>query len=206
MPTSIDVYKFFSERKQDFLFEIKQKNHDNLTQRYSIIGLQSDQWFIINNERVEEYEKSELVNTVFTPDPINEFLQQTKRWKVPKISSLPTFLGVFFGFFNTECTKLHQPTIQKIDQYKEHESHSCAIQWLTKNLIILDHTEQNIYCITHLKTDTIQDYVEGYQYLASLSQKLEIFLSFINQSQQKNTPVEKINLYKNQDSEYKNIQ
>lgn len=178
LPASIDLYKAFSETKQDFIFEIGRKESVG---KYSIIGLKSDHWFVVKNEKIEEYEQNKLVNTIYTQDPLNEFLQQTKRWNVPKICSLPTFMGGFFGFFNTDCTKLHEPIFDRKKPSKQYESLSCAVQWLTKNLIVLDHAEQSIYCITHLKTDTIQNYIDGYQYLAYLTQKLDLFLSLSTQ-------------------------
>lgn len=184
LPTSIDLYKVFSGAAQDFIFEYVQKG--NSTQKYSIIGLKSDQWFVIKNEKVEEYAQNKLINTIFTQDPISEFLQQIKRWRVPKICALPTFIGGFFGFFNTECAKLYTPIT------KQHDVLYCAIQWLTKSLIVLDHTEQSIYCITHLKTNTIEDYIEGYQNLAYLTKKTELFLSISDKHPSNPNVVEKI--------------
>lgn len=150
METPVSIYLKLSAYGPSFLLEsVTGGEH---VARYSFIGLQPCEAYVINGLTVARHHGSGLseVDIVKTPDPIDTLRSVLRKYSVPETPiGLPRFVGGFVGYLSYDAVRFFEPTLDP----PLHELPD-GIFLLTDTLVAFDHVRGNILAIANAHGDS----------------------------------------------------
>ena len=166
-----NLYKFLLAEKNSFIFESVEKGI--VRGRYTIIGLNPDKIWDINNNTVtlNVYGRKTRIKT----NPlkyINKLIQSFKM-KIPK--QLPSMASMLVGYFSYDIIRY----IEKIPNNCKDDLKIPDVRLSRpKNLVIYDNLKKKIHYIENVYADTkIKNYRETYD---SILKRFDLFENFEN--------------------------
>ncbi len=166
-----NIFNFLLVEKNSFIFESVEKG--TIRGRYTIVGLNPDKiWDINNNVISEKFEgKKKIIKQkplVFLNNLINNFNS-----KIP--AAVPKMAAMLVGYFSYDIIRYIEKIPDKcIDDLKIPDVRLSR----PKNLIIYDNLKKKIYFIENIYAETkIKNYFEKYY---SIKRNFEIFEDYSN--------------------------
>ncbi len=166
-----NLYKFLLAEKNSFIFESVEKG--TIRGRYTIIGLNPDKIWDINNSLITVNEKGK--KTKIKTDPLIFLNKLIKKFKIRIPGNLPSMASMLVGYFSYDIIRY----IEKIPNKCRDDLKIPDVRLSRpKNLIIYDNLRKKIHYIENVYSDTkIKDYREAYN---SIIKKFELYSSFEN--------------------------
>ena len=166
-----NLYKFILAEKNSFIFESVEKGVAR--GRYTIIGLNPDKIWDINNNTVILNTSGKKVKIKTNPLKYLNKLIKNFKIKIPK--QLPSMASMLVGYFSYDIIRY----IEKIPNKCEDDLKIPDVRLSRpKNLVIYDNLKKKIFYIENVFADTkIKDYREYYN---SVIKKFELYENFEN--------------------------
>ena len=166
-----NLYKFILAEKNSFIFESVEKG--TTRGRYTIIGLNPDKIWDINNNTVtlSSNGKKKRIKT----NPLKYINELIKNFNIKIPNQLPSMASMLVGYFSYDVIRY----IEKIPNKCSDDLHIPDVRLSRpKNLIIYDNLKKKIYYIANVYSDTnITNYKQEYNLI---KKKIELFQSFEN--------------------------
>jgi anthranilate synthase component 1 len=165
----IDVYESLSDQPQSYLFESIEGGKK--WSRYTIIGLPSDDYIEVSNNKLSIKENGSIKN-IQTDNPIEWIDSYIKNYKVLTDPNLPEFQGGLVGYFGFDTVRYFESKIKgnsQQDQIKTPDIHLM----ISKEILIFDKIKNKVYIIIFSHNN-----LESYN---SSMEKLDIILESIKQ-------------------------
>ena len=166
-----NLFKFLLAEKNSFIFESVEKGI--IRGRYTIIGLNPDKLWDINNNTItiETNKKKVKIKT----NPLKYLNKLIKDFKIKIPSQLPSMASMLVGYFSYDIIRY----IEKIpNKCKEDLKIPDVRLSRPRNLVIYDNLKKKIHYIENVYADTkIKNYKEAYD---SIVKKFELFKNFEN--------------------------
>ncbi len=166
-----NLYKFLLAEKNSFIFESVEKGV--VRGRYTIIGLNPDKIWDINNNVVTLKTSNKIIR--IKTNPLKYLNKLINDFKIKTPSQLPSMASMIVGYFSYD-----------IIRYIENIPNNCKDDLKIpdvrlsrpRNLVIYDNLKKIIHYIENIYADTkIRDYKEFYD---SIIKKFELFENFEN--------------------------
>ena len=166
-----NLYKFILAEKNSFIFESVEKGVAR--GRYTIIGLNPDKIWDINNNTVILNTSGKKVKIKTNPLKYLNKLIKNFKIKIPK--QLPSMASMLVGYFSYDIIRY----IEKIPNKCKDDLKIPDVRLSRpKNLVIYDNLKKKIFYIENVFADTkIKDYREYYN---SVIKKFELYENFEN--------------------------
>ena len=166
-----NLYKFLLSEKNSFIFESVEKG--TIRGRYTIIGLNPDRIWDINNKTIVL--KKNGKKTRINANPLKFLNNLINKFKIETPSQLPSMASMLVGYFSYDVIRY----VEKIPNKCKDDLKIPDIRISRpKNLVIYDNFLKKIYYIENVFSDTkITNYKETYQ---SITKKFELYESFEN--------------------------
>ncbi len=166
-----NLYKFLLAEKNSFIFESVEKGV--IRGRYTIIGLNPDKIWDINNNKIilnTNGKKKRIKN-----NPLKYLNKLIKDFKINIPSQLPSMSSMLVGYFSYDIIRYIEKIPDKcIDDLRIPDVRLSR----PKNLIIYDNIMKKLYYIENVYADSaIKNYKETYN---SILKKFELYESFGN--------------------------
>tara|TARA_B100000963_G_scaffold338352_1_gene335146 strand:+ start:2577 stop:4034 length:1458 start_codon:yes stop_codon:yes gene_type:complete len=166
-----NLYKFLLAEKNSFIFESVEKG--TIRGRYTIIGLNPDKIWDINNNTVtlNFNGKKTKINT----NPLNYLNKLINNFKIKIPNQLPSMASMLVGYFSYDIIRY----IEKIPNKCKDDLKIPDVRLSRpRNLIIFDNLKKKIHYIENVYGDTkIKNYEEVY---STILKKFELYTSFEN--------------------------
>ena len=166
-----NLYKFLLAEKDSFIFESVEKG--SIRGRYTIIGLNPDKIWDINNSSVTFNEECRKVKIKTNPLKFLNKLIENFKIKIP--NQLPSMASMLVGYFSYDIIRY----IEKVPNNCKDDLRIPDVRLSRpKNLIIYDNVKKKIFYIENIYADTkIKNYEDTYY---SILKKFELFENFEN--------------------------
>ena len=166
-----NLFKFLLAEKNSFIFESVEKGI--IRGRYTIIGLNPDKLWDINNNTVtiETNKKKVKIKT----NPLKYLNKLVKDFKIKTPSQLPSMASMIVGYFSYDIIRY----IEKIPNKCKDDLKIPDVRLSRpRNLVIYDNLKKKIHYIENIYADTkIKNYNQAYD---SIIKKFELFKNFEN--------------------------
>ena len=182
----IDVYQKLSNMPKSYLLESLEGEKD--WSRYTIIGLPSEEYIELKNNRIKYFISNKLVEDVETNNPIDWIEEFQKKFNVPSDSNLPKFQGGLVGYFGFDTVKYFEPAIKATMQKDDMDTPDiCLI--VSKEFLVFDKINNQIHIVIYTNND-----LDSFKESQDKIKKLEIFLrdKIIPEHKTSRQPKEKI--------------
>mgnify|MGYP003683602363 FL=1 len=164
----IDVYQKLSNMPKSYLLESLEGEKD--WSRYTIIGLPSEEYIELKNNRIKYFISNKLVEDIETNNPIDWIEEFQKKFNVPSDSNLPKFQGGLVGYFGFDTVKYFEPAIKATMQKDDMDTPDiCLI--VSKEFLVFDKINNQIHIVIYTQND-----LDSFKESQDKIQKLEIFL------------------------------
>lgn len=164
----IDVYQKLSNIPKSYLLESLEGEKD--WSRYTIIGLPSEEYIELKNNRIKYFIANKLVEDVETNNPIDWIEEFQKKFNVPSDSNLPKFQGGLVGYFGFDTVKYFEPAIKATMQKDDMDTPDiCLI--VSKEFLVFDKINNQIHIVIYTQND-----LDSFKESQDKIKKLEIFL------------------------------
>ncbi len=166
-----NLYKFLLAEKNSFIFESVEKGI--VRGRYTIIGLNPDKIWDINNNVVTLKTNKKIVR--IKTNPLKYLNKIIKDFKIKTPSQLPSMSSMIVGYFSYDIIRY----IEKIPNNCKDDLNIPDVRLSRpRTLVIYDNLRKKIHYIENVYADTkIKDYKESYD---SIIKKFELFENFEN--------------------------
>ena len=164
----IDVYQKLSNMPKSYLLESLEGEKD--WSRYTIIGLPSEEYIELKNNRIKYFISNKLIEDVETNNPIDWIEEFQKKFNVPSDSNLPKFQGGLVGYFGFDTVKYFEPAIKATMQKDDMDTPDiCLI--VSKEFLVFDKINNQIHIVIYTQND-----LDSFKESQDKIKKLEIFL------------------------------
>ena len=166
-----NLYKFLLAEKNSFIFESVEKGKTR--GRYTIIGLNPDKIWDINNNVVTLFDKGKKIKIKTNPlKYINKLINDFKI-EIPK--QLPSMVSMLVGYFSYDIIRYVEKIPNKcIDDLKIPDVRLSR----PKNLVVYDNLFKKIHFIENIYTDEkIKNYENVYE---NIKKKFQLYDNFEN--------------------------
>ena len=166
-----NLYKFLLAEKDSFIFESVEKG--SIRGRYTIIGLNPDKIWNINNSSVTLNKDGRKIKIKANPLKFLNKLIENFKLKIP--TQLPSMASMLVGYFSYDIIRY----IEKVPNKCKDDLDIPDVRLSRpKNLIIYDNVKKKIFYIENIYSDTkIKNYADTYN---SILKKFELFENFEN--------------------------
>ena len=166
-----NLYKFLLAEKNSFIFESVEKGA--IRGRYTIIGLNPDKIWDINNNVVTLYNNGR--KTKIKTNPLKYLNKLIREFNIKIPNELPAMSSMLVGYFSYDIIRY----IEKIPNKCKDDLKIPDVRLARpKNLVIYDNLKKKIHYIENIYSDTtIKNYKETYD---SILKKFELYQGFEN--------------------------
>ena len=166
-----NLYKFLLAEKNSFVFESVEKGI--VRGRYTIIGLNPDKIWDINNNTVTLNTNGRKIN--IKTKPLKYLNKLIKEFNIKVPDRLPSMASMLVGYFSYDIIRY----IEKIPNKCSDDLKIPDVRLSRpKNLVIYDNFEKKIHYIENVYADTkIKNYKETYD---SILKKFELYENYEN--------------------------
>ena len=166
-----NLYKFLLAEKNSFIFESVEKG--SIRGRYTIIGLNPDKIWNINNSSVILNKDGRKIKIKANPLKFLNKLIEDFKVKIP--TQLPSMASMLVGYFSYDIIRY----IEKVPNKCKDDLNIPDVRLSRpKNLIIYDNLKKKIFYIENIYSDTkIKNYADSYD---SILKKFELFENLEN--------------------------
>jgi anthranilate synthase component 1 len=164
----IDVYQKLSNMPKSYLLESLEGKKD--WSRYTIIGLPSEEYIELKNNRIKYFISNKLTEEVETNNPIDWIEEFQNKFNVPNDPDLPKFQGGLVGYFGFDTVKYFEPAIKATVQKDDMGTPDiCLI--VSKEFLVFDKINSQIHIVIYTKND-----LDSFKESQDKIKNLEIFL------------------------------
>ena len=146
----IDVYQKISDMPKSYLFESLEGKKD--WSRYTIIGLPSEEYIELKDNKIKYYVSDKLVEDVKTDSPIRWIEEFQKKFKVLNDPGLPQFQGGLVGYFGFDTVQYFEEAIKpSIQKDSMNTPDICLI--VSKEFLVFDKINNQIHIVIYSNND-----------------------------------------------------
>ncbi|MCS3805728.1 anthranilate synthase component 1 [Chromobacterium alkanivorans] len=171
------LYQALANQGGDYLFETGHWRDGEFQRAYSVIGLPCRERVELDEGRLRHWRDGQLLRELECEDPMAELARLRQGWSAPHFSALPPFSGGLFGYFGFETTRLIEPRLRRQPRKPSGLALPDALQWLSLDLLVLDHQQASVYCIVHESTEATAAYARGQRRLRELCERTRALLA-----------------------------
>ncbi|MBN2429206.1 MAG: anthranilate synthase component I [Deltaproteobacteria bacterium] len=148
MDTPVSAFKKIDDGETSFLLESIEGGEK--WGRFSFLGSGSSKIFCSKGEQFQIFENGQLIHSVTTSDPLEEFRRVQASFQAVEVDGLPRFFGGMVGYLGYDMVRFieHLPS----DKPKEVDTYD-ALFLLTEKLLIFDNVLQTIKIISNVHVD-----------------------------------------------------
>ncbi len=170
LDTPLSVYlKLVGDQPYGYLFESVQGGEK--WGRYSIIGLPCRTQLRVKDGQIEIREHGEVVESLYSDDPLAFIEQFQSRYRVPELPGLPRFSGGLVGYFGYDTIGYIEPRLQnraKADPLGAPD----ILLMVSDEVVVFDNLAGRMYIIVHANPQAGDTYESTQQRIAELAARM----------------------------------
>ena len=144
LDTPLSAYLKLANNANSFLFE--SVHGGERWGRYSIIGLQCDEYLQVHDETISIFREGKLAEQTEHPDPLQWIDNYRQRFSVPTIDNIPRFIGGLVGYFGYDTIRYIEPRLGKNTKPDEFGSADIMLM-LSTEFLVFDNLRGSVYII-----------------------------------------------------------
>jgi len=153
--TPLAVYQALANRGDDYLYETRRHVRDDaepFVPHLSVIGLACAERIELDGKRLRIRRHGRSVRERFDDDPLAALQREFFNYRVPPCVGLPEYAGGLFGYFGFETTRMIEPRLDSAARKAAPTDLPDVVQLVSRELIVFDHSREQIYVIVHAPT------------------------------------------------------
>ena len=169
LDTPLSTYLKLADGPYSYLFESVQGGEK--WGRYSIIGLPSDTVVRVKGKSIEVSQKSNIIETAETDDPLAWVEQFKARYKVPDVEGLPKFNGGLVGYFGYDTVRYVEPRLGDCPNPDPLDNPDILLM-VSDEVVVFDNLSGRLYIVVHVDPEQTNAYDNAQQRLETLTKSL----------------------------------
>ena len=170
LDTPLSAYLKLANNANSFLFE--SVHGGERWGRYSIIGLQCDEYLQVHDETISIYRNGELVEQARQQDPLSWIDNYRKRFSVPEIDNIPRFIGGLVGYFGYDTIRYIEPKLGKCNKPDEFGNADIMLM-LSTEFLVFDNLKGSVYIIVLAACDSTDNLSQARQRIDEIATGLQ---------------------------------
>lgn len=150
LDTPLSAYLKLANTPCSFLFESVQGGER--WGRYSIIGLQCDEYLKVRGKHIAVFRQGELAESVEHADPLQWIDEYRQRFSVPDLDNMPRFVGGLVGYFGYDTIRYIEPKLGPCDKRDDMELADIMLM-VSSELLVFDNLKGSIYIVVLARID-----------------------------------------------------
>jgi anthranilate synthase component 1 len=169
LDTPLSTYLKLANGPYSYLFESVQGGEK--WGRYSIIGLPCRKVIRIFGERVEIQRDGEVVDTLFSSDPLRWIEEFRQQYQVPPGADLPRFGGGLVGYFGYDAVRHIEPRLRDGEKPDPLQTPDILLM-VSDEVVVFDNLRGKLLMVVHVNTRHADAWERGQTRLGELMQQL----------------------------------
>ncbi|MEM7304014.1 MAG: anthranilate synthase component I [Pseudomonadota bacterium] len=170
LDTPLSAYLKLANDANSFLFE--SVHGGERWGRYSIIGLQCDEYLQVFENDISIFRQGELVESVKHDDPLEWIDNYRKRFSVPNIENIPRFIGGLVGYFGYDTIRYIEPRLGKCNKPDEFGNADIMLM-LSTEFLVFDNLKGSVYIIVLAECQTDDSFDRAQQRINDIASGLQ---------------------------------
>jgi len=139
--------------------------------RYSFIGLSAETVIKVYDYQIFIEKNGELLEQYDVEDPLAWIEDYQKKFKVPKLESLPDFNGGLVGYFGYEIIRYIEPKLSDINKTDELNVPDIVLM-VSNDLLVVDNLSSKVHIITHINPN-VESYEDAISKLSLIEENIK---------------------------------
>ena len=139
--------------------------------RYSFIGLSAETVIKVYDYQIFIEKNGELLEQYDVEDPLAWIEDYQKKFKVPKLESLPDFNGGLVGYFGYEIIRYIEPKLSDINKTDELNVPDILLM-VSNDLLVVDNLSSKVHIITHINPN-VESYEDAISKLSLIEENIK---------------------------------
>ena len=139
--------------------------------RYSFIGLSAETVIKVYDYQIFIEKNGELLEQYDVEDPLAWIEDYQKKFKVPKLESLPDFNGGLVGYFGYEIIRYIEPKLSDINKTDELNVPDILLM-VSNDLLVVDNLSSKVHIITHINP-SVESYEDAISKLSLIEENIK---------------------------------
>ncbi|MEM8844723.1 MAG: anthranilate synthase component I [Pseudomonadota bacterium] len=144
LDTPLSAYLKLANNTNSFLFE--SVHGGERWGRYSIIGLQCNEYLQVHEQQITVYKDGKLAEQIEQDDPLQWIDQYRERFSVPLIDNIPRFIGGLVGYFGYDTIRYIEPKLGNCTKPDEFKTADIMLMVSTE-FLVFDNLKGSVYII-----------------------------------------------------------
>mgnify|MGYP001827726809 CR=1 FL=1 len=170
LDTPLSAYLKLANNANSFLFE--SVHGGERWGRYSIIGLQCDEYLQVHDEKISIFKEGKLAEQTRHPDPLEWIDNYRKRFSVPEIDNIPRFIGGLVGYFGYDTIRYIEPRLGKNNKPDEFGNADIMLM-LSTEFLVFDNLKGSVYIIVLAGCETEDNFNRAQQRINDIATGLQ---------------------------------
>ena len=169
LDTPLSAYLKLANNPCSFLFESVQGGER--WGRYSIIGLQCDEYLTVRGNQISVFRHGEQVESIEHQDPLQWIDEYRTRYSVPDLENMPRFVGGLVGYFGYDTIRYVEP---KLGKCKKRDAMDVAdiMLMVSSELLVFDNLKGSIYIVVLAEINDAENIQQANQRIDQIAQDL----------------------------------
>jgi anthranilate synthase component 1 len=195
LDTPLSAYLKLANTPCSFLFESVQGGER--WGRYSIIGLQCEEYLSVRDNKISVFRQNVLVESVEHADPLQWIDEYRQRFVVPELDDMPRFIGGLVGYFGYDTIRYVEPKLGKCSKRDDMDLADIMLM-VCSELLVFDNLKGSIYIVVLAKINETGDVQQAYQRIEQIAEGLTkaVAVPQLNVASQENKELDFVSEFK----------
>ena len=150
LDTPLSAYLKLANQPFSYLFE--SVHGGERWGRYSIIGLQSDQYISISGNEISIFKSGQRVESLQHNDPLQWLDEFGQKFKIPSLDNIPRYIGGLVGYFGYDTVRYIEPKLGKCTKADELQAADIMLM-MSSELLVFDSLKSSVYIVVLIALD-----------------------------------------------------
>lgn len=169
LDTPLSAYLKLANTSCSFLFESVQGGER--WGRYSIIGLQCDEYLTVRANQISVFRQGELAESIDHADPLQWIDEYRRRFSVPDLDNLPGFVGGLVGYFGYDTIRYVEPKLGACNKRDDMDVADIMLM-VSRELLVFDNLKGSIYIVVLAEINEAGDVQQAHKRIDEIAHDL----------------------------------
>lgn len=170
LDTPLSAYLKLAKQPFSYLFE--SVHGGERWGRYSIIGLQCDQYISVTDNKISIFKSGQCIKQLQHDDPLQWLDEYGRQFKVPNLENIPRYIGGLVGYFGYDTVRYIEPKLGKCNKADELQAADIMLM-MSSELLVFDSLKDSVYIVVLIAINQKDSFDYAQQRLDEIEQQIQ---------------------------------